>query len=125
MMKTEKEIVIDGTTYVPKGSITTLPNTKTLKGLKYVLVRGDKSGIFVGYLKSRKEKEVTLLEARRLWFWSGASSISQIAVDGVSKPNDCKFPTSITELLILDAIEVLPCTEKARQSIANVPIWRT
>lgn len=41
-----------------------------------------------------------LKNARRLWYWDGAASISQIAVDGVSKPENCKFPESVSEILI-------------------------
>jgi len=90
---------------------------------KYVLVRGDRSGVFTGWLKSNKNRIVVLNQARRLWYWSGASSISEIAMRGVSKPNQCKFPCEVTELLITDAIELMEMTETARKNIASVPVW--
>jgi hypothetical protein len=98
--------------------------TETKPEWKSVLVRGDRSGVQVGVLKSRKGTEVVLLNARRLWYWDGAASISQIANDGVSKPQNCKFPESVSELMILDAIEILPMTEKAVKSINAVPAWK-
>jgi len=91
---------------------------------KSVLVRADRAGIFVGILVSRKEGEVVLKNARRLWYWEGAASISQIAIDGVSKPENCKFPESVSEILIREVIEIIPMTEKAIKSIKSIPIWK-
>lgn len=89
----------------------------------YVIVRGDRSGVFAGELVERNGREVTLKNSRRIWYWAGAASISQLAVDGTSKPNDCKFPAEMPEQLVLDAIEVIPTTAKAQQSIREVPVW--
>lgn len=121
-----KEITVDGITYVPKDSvyIGANPRAKSVKGMEYLIVRTQSAGVFAGYLKSRKGQEVTLLNARRLWYWSGAASLSQLANDGVSKPNDCKFPAEVEQVELLQAIEILPVTEKAKLSIAGVPIWK-
>lgn len=89
-----------------------------------VIVRGDRSGVFFGTLISRSGQEVKLADCRRLWYWSGAASISQIAVDGVAFPKDCKFTVSVPEIEILDAIEVIPCSEKAIESIESVWVWK-
>ena len=91
---------------------------------KSVIVRADRAGVFAGILVSRKGSEVVLKNARRLWYWDGAASVSQIAVDGVSKPENCKFPESVTEILIMGVIEIIPMTEKAVKSINAVAIWR-
>ena len=93
-----------------------------MKG-KYVIVRGDRSGVFAGVLESRKGQEVTLKDCRRLWYWNGAASISQLAVDGTKMPNDCKFTVTIEEIIILDGIEIIPCTKQAEQSIRGVRVW--
>ena len=115
-----EEVVIDGTTYVPKD---TYQPAEKMDGLDYVIVRGDKSGVFAGYLESRNKQEVILLNARRIWYWDGANSLSQLAMEGTSKPENCKFPIEIKKLQILDAIEVIECTEKSRESINNVKVW--
>ena len=91
---------------------------------KYVLVRTYSAGVFVGYLKSRKGQEVVLTNARRLWYWDGASSLSQLAMEGVKKPENCKFPCEVDEVTLLEAIEIMPVTEKARKSISGVPVWK-
>lgn len=96
---------------------------KSSEGLPYVVIRGDRSGAFAGFLKSRKDREVTLVNARRLYYWDGAASLSQLAEEGVSKPGNCKFPKPVAEIIILDAIEVMSASESARKSIEGVKIW--
>jgi hypothetical protein len=91
--------------------------------LNYVIVRTQSAGVFAGFLESRSGKEVTLREARRLWYWAGAASLSQLAVDGTSRPRDCKFPTPVPRILLLEAIEILNCTAAAKASIEAVPVW--
>ena len=90
---------------------------------KYVIVRGDKSGVFAGVLKSKEGCEVTLTDARKIWYWQGATCLSQLASEGTSNPNGCKFPAPVAEVCITDAIEIFPCTDKAEQSIRGVHIW--
>lgn len=91
---------------------------------KYVIVRGDRSGVFAGILAEKNGREITLNDCRRLWYWSGANSISQIAVDGVKKPQVCKFTVAVDEIIILDAIEIIPCTTIAEDNIRAVLEWR-
>ena len=90
---------------------------------KYVIVRTYSAGVFAGYLEKRIGKEATILQARRLLYWKGASSLSQLAVDGVKFPNECKFPIEVSKIEVTEVIEILDVTEKARLSIASVPIW--
>ena len=90
----------------------------------YVIVRTTSAGVFAGVLASRKGKEVVLKNARRLWYWDGAASLSQLSVDGLSKPKNCKLPCEVTEVLLTEAIEILPVTKKARKSIKGVAIWK-
>ncbi len=108
------EININGTIYVPK--------VKTAEN--YVIARTYSAGVFAGYLKERKDKEIVLIYARRLWYWDGAASLSQLAVDGTSKPEKCKFPCEVPEVLLTELIELLPVTEKAKQSIEGVSVWK-
>ena len=90
---------------------------------KYVIVRTYSAGVFAGVLKSRNGKEVVLTDARRLWYWKGAASLSELAMMGVKCPSECKFPCEIKEVLVTEAIEVIDCSEVARKSIASVPVW--
>lgn len=88
------------------------------------IVRSDKAGVFFGEIKERNGDEVTMTNVRRIWYWSGAASLSQLAVDGVSKPEDCKFTVYVKEMIILGVIEIIPCTEKAIKSIEGAEEWK-
>ncbi len=90
---------------------------------KIVIVRTYSAGVFIGTLKKKKGREVVLKNARRLWRWEGAASLSQLAMHGTSRPSECKFPCSVNRITLLDAIEVIDTTDKAQQSIDEVPVW--
>ena len=122
-MNKQKELIIDGIAYIPKSSVSVSQAAKSLKGMPYAIVRTYSAGVFAGYIKNRKGQEVKLLKARRIWYWDGAASLSQLAVDGVSKPENCKFPCEVNEVLLLQVIEILPCSQKGQDSIASVAVW--
>jgi hypothetical protein len=84
----------------------------------YIICRTYSAGVFAGTLVSRKGQEVELKQARRLWYWDGAASLSQLAMEGVKKPENCKFPCEVTSVVLLNAIELLPVTKQAKASIA-------
>ena len=90
---------------------------------RYVIVRTYSAGVFAGELVSRKGKEVTLKNARRLWYWAGAASLSQLAMEGTTLPSSCKFPCAVNRVELIEAIEILDTTEAARASIDAVPTW--
>lgn len=94
------------------------------KKLPYKIVRTYSAGVFAGELKSQKGQEVVLLNARRLWYWSGAASLSQLATDGTKDPLNCKFPCTVDRIQLLQAIEILDVTPTARKSIEQVIIWQ-
>lgn len=91
---------------------------------KKVIVRGDRSGVFFGTLKEKEGQEVVLTNCRRLWYWEGAASISQLAAEGTTNPGGCKFTMAVDEIGILDAIEIIYCTEKSINSIEKVVVWK-
>jgi hypothetical protein len=91
---------------------------------RYVIVRTYSAGVFAGTMESRTGQEVVLLNARRLWYWAGAASLSQLATSGTSKPKDCKFPEPVSRIELLQAIEILDVAAAAKKSIEGVPVWR-
>ena len=78
----------------------------------------------MGDLISRKGQEVVLENARRIWYWSGAASLSQLAMEGTSDPANCKFPCVVDRVELLQAIEIMDVTPKAKESILTVPVWK-
>jgi len=111
-----REVNINGNIYVRKDVQT--------EGMEYVIVRTYSAGVFAGYLANRDGQEVELKNARRLWYWSGAASLSQLAMEGVKKPDNCKFPCEVDNIILTQVIEIIPATEQAKRSIGKVPVWK-
>lgn len=88
-----------------------------------VIIRGDRSGVFFGELGARNGREVELKDARRIWRWYGASSLSQLANSGLDQENS-RVCEPVKSILILDAVEVIPCTEEAIACIEGTPEWK-
>lgn len=91
---------------------------------KKVIVRADRAGVFFGNIKERIGSEVTMTNVRRLWFWSGAASLSQLAINGVTNRHDCRFTIVVPEITILGVIEIIPCSDEAIKSINSVKEWK-
>ena len=115
------EIDINGVKYVPKSSI-----QETVKTGPISIVRCETAGVFFGEVQTYDAGNGTALinNARRVWYWSGAASLSQLAVDGTSKPKDCKFPVAVPSITVAKVIEISPCTEKAIHSLNGVDVWK-
>jgi hypothetical protein len=114
------EIVIEGVTYVPKGSQSATPKD----GMPFVMVRTYSAGVHAGYLKERNGKEVTLLESIRIWKWAGAASLSQLAMEGTNDPGNCKFAMPVNTILLTEAIEIIDMTDTAKQSVQKLATWK-
>jgi len=117
-----KEIMIDGIKYIPASEAKS-EKAVSLKGLPYKIVRTYSAGVFAGYLKKKTGQNVILLNARRLWQWGGAASLSQLAMEGTKNPENCKFPIEVDEVELDQTIEVLQVTKSAQESIKSVPVW--
>lgn len=105
-------------------------NMEAIKKLvgKKVIIRSYGAGVFFGTLNEVEKTEnkwtVELLNCRRLWSWSGACSITQLAVDGTKLPNECKFTIREDSIVVSSVIEIHECTEKAIVSIEGVKEWK-
>lgn len=90
---------------------------------KYI-IRCDRAGVFYAEIKERRGSEADLVNSRRLWYWDGAASLSQLATEGVTRPERCKFTVTVPSMTVLGVIEVIPCTEAAVKSIDGVRVWK-
>lgn len=93
---------------------------------KKVIIRTNRAGVFYGTLAEYDEfnRTAEIYNCRRLWYWDGACSLSQLAVDGTRKPESCQFTLYVPTMQVMEVIEILPCTDKAIESIESVEIWK-
>lgn len=86
----------------------------------YVVVRTYSAGVHVGYLKSRKGKEVVLNNARRIWSWKGANTLNEIANHGVAEGSRVAEVTA--EITLTEAIEIIRTTPAAKKNLESA-VW--
>ena len=91
---------------------------------QYYVVRCDRAGVFFGKIKERSETEVVMIDVRKLWYWDGAAAIEQLAVEGTKEPNACKFTVTISEMSVMNPIQIIPCSDKATENIKAVNEWK-
>jgi hypothetical protein len=120
-----KFLTVDGVKYVPEDSIPTSAPAESVKGMKYCIVRGYQSGVWAGYVKEQEGARVIILNTRNIWYWKGAASLAQLSQEGIKFPAESKIAQEIPEITLLDANTVLPCTEKAKESIVGSAIWKS
>lgn len=90
---------------------------------KYCMVRTKSAGVFAGTVEKIENGEALLSNARRIWYWEGAATLSQLATEGTKKPLQCKFPCSVPQVFLREVIEVIEISAIAKSSIDLVPVW--
>ena len=92
----------------------TAPANDSMVGC-YVVVRTYSAGVHVGVLTSRNGREVVLSNARRIWRWTGANTLSEISLHGVGA--DSRVSESVPSILLTEAIEITPCSAEAERNL--------
>ena len=120
------EIEINGQKYVLKESVQNNNFAEKVEGMDFCIIRGDRSGVFFGYVKSISEdgKQVELINSRNIYYWDGAAGISQLAEFGTSLPQNCKFTVPVKRRKLTDVIQIDYITENAAKILNSVPIWK-
>lgn len=96
--------------------------TKTSSGLnsfvgKVAIIRTQSAGVWCGTVAEKDGAEIILTNARRMWFWKAAESISLSAVAkfGIDQSKSKIAPA--VDSVWLEAIEIIPTEGKAAMSI--------
>ena len=84
----------------------------------FVLVRTYSAGVHCGTLVSLDGKVVVLKDARRVWRWRGANSLNELSQKGAAK-DYTRISEAVPEIKLLEAIEVIPCSEEATADLSN------
>ena len=120
-MSKPKTMMIDDVKYVREDSIKTLD----LDMSERVLIRTYSAGVHFGTLKEhdRATNHVTLTNAKRIYQWSGACSLSQVAVDGIDLDNS-KISIAVPEITLGRAIEIIPMSVKSATQLFEAEEWK-
>ena len=89
----------------------------------FVIVRGP-PGVYAGYLQSEDATgNVVLSDAFCLWYYAGAASLNQLALEGVKRPSECKFSVSVPVMRLKQIFQVIPVSAKAKENLLGVRRW--
>lgn len=89
-----------------------------------VMVRTYSAGVHFGELVSREGKEVVLKNAHRVFYWTNACSLSQLAIQGSQNKNtDNKISIAVPEIILTEAIEIISMTEESYNNLTAI-IWK-
>ena len=118
-------VYINGTEYVPKSKSVELLNKE---GKRCVLIRSYAAGVHFGFLEKEEftqaGKVVTLIDSRRIWYWEGAASLSQLAIEGVKNPDKCKFSVSVPKNEIVNIIETIDLSIESYNQLSQIKEWK-
>ena len=114
-------MMIDGVKYVREDTLK--KEVIDTDGLKAVIIRTNSAGVHFGYLKDHNGKEGTLINTRRIHYWSGACSLSQVARDGVDVSNS-KISVMLPENTFTGIIEIMPLSSEAFKNLMEAPEWK-
>lgn len=95
---------------------------------KWYIIRADKAGVFMGKISFIEGTTIGVNAIRRLYYWSGALDVTQLAKQGVSKPGSCKFSEQLDKSdlsIVTNLTEYHPITETALKSLNSVPVWKS
>lgn len=97
---------------------------KMIKNGQKVIVRTANAGVFYGVITELEGETAEIKDCRRIWSWKGAATLSELAESGTKKPKECRFTVTVSSLVVMGVMEIIPCTEAASKSIEEVPVWR-
>ena len=86
---------------------------------KKVIIRTYSAGVWFGTLSEKSGNEVIISNARRMWRWFAAESISlsAVALHGI-KEDKSQIAEAVPQVW-LEAIEIIPCSSKSSDQIAG------
>jgi len=122
-MSKPNTITIDDVEYVRKSDQKSL--AVEVEGLKYCVVRTYSSGVHIGYVKDfgvKNPQHALLIKSRRLHYWDGACSLSQVAMDGVN--DSSRIAVELPEIELTDVVEVIPCSAEAAEFFKLAKEWK-
>jgi len=125
-MSKPETIMIDDQQYVRADCVQ--QKAEKVEGMERCIIRSYGAGVFFGYVKEQKAElngvNIILCKAKRIHYWDGACSLTQLALEGTKSPQNCRITDAVDEQFIANVIEIIPLTQKASKNLDEVAIWK-
>lgn len=90
------------------------------------IVRCYGAGVFFGEVMEvsgdANGLNVRLGNARKIWYWDGAAAVEQLSQDGCNDSSN--ITVAVPELVVANAIQIIPCANKAVKNIEAKKAWK-
>ena len=96
-------------------------NTELLN--KRIIARIERAGVFHGTLDYIDNEIIRLKDARRIYYWNGALSVTDIAAKGITG-GKVTIPVTTVEFMSDKVVELNECSEEATKSIEAIKVWK-
>lgn len=90
---------------------------------KKVIARIDRAGVFHGILTAKDAETTTMSDVRRIYYWRGALSVTDMSVTGVAEGSKVTVPAKCVEFETAKVIELIECSAEASKSIESIKSW--
>lgn len=92
---------------------------------QFYIVRAAEAGVFFGKVESRTDREITMTDVRKIFYWEGACAVEELAVHGTVSPNKCKLTVIVPRMIIANPIQIIPCTDRATDVLSRIRVWKS
>ena len=86
---------------------------------EYVLVRTYSAGVHIGTLTNKDGTNVLLSNARRIWKWSDAFTLSEVATSGINKGGS-RLSCAVPVIELTQAIEIIAVSKTAKEKFDEI-----
>ncbi len=91
---------------------------------KVCMFRTYSAGVHFGELVAIDGKECWVKNSRRVYYWTEACSLSQLAMEGSKDIGTCKIAMSVPEQFLTEVIEVIPMSNEAITLLQGSDVWK-
>ena len=96
-------------------------NTSLLN--KKIIARIERAGVFHGTLDYIDNEIIRLKDVRRIYYWNGALSVTDIAAKGITG-GKVTVPVSTVEFMSDKIVELNECSDESTKSIEAIKPWK-
>ena len=91
---------------------------------KICMFRTDSAGVHFGELVEKDHQECLVKNARRVYYWTHACSLSQLAMEGSKDIENCKIAMLVDETILDQVIETIPMSDEAIRILGGASSWK-
>jgi hypothetical protein len=91
---------------------------------KTCMFRTYSAGVHFGELAEKKGQTCLVKNAQRVWYWTQACSLSQLAMEGSKNFSECKIAMPVEEMILEQVIEIIPMPDSVIKAFRGAAVWK-